>query len=112
MNRMRLAGVVLAVVLATGSGSASAALNGEAAYLAEQGPIQRSGFWGSGPGIEDRSVLSIGYTACSFYARGMSDAQVLQEMVPWADELDTASRAYQTGLQGMRTAHRCLCPQY
>ena len=105
-----LTAVVLAVALSAVPAASAAGVTGEGSYLAAEGPIQRSGFWGSYPGITDREILSIGYTACRFYGRGMSDVQVLREMVPWAPELATDSRAYQLGLQAARNAHRYLCP--
>lgn len=101
----------LVLVLAAVPTASATEIGGEAAYLAAEGPVQRSGFWGSSPGISDRQVLSIGYTACGFYARGMSDEQVLREMVPWAEEI-RGSRAYDVGLRGVRNANRYLCPQH
>jgi hypothetical protein len=112
---MRLVAVlVLAVgLVSVPAASAAESAASTAAYLAAQGPVQRSGFWGSPANISDGAVLDIGYTACTFYSRGMSDAQVLREMVPWAAELAASDRhAYDVGLQGVRDAHRYICPQY
>lgn len=101
------------VLIAASPAAAAASSSSQAAYLAAQGPIQRSGFWGSPAGISDAAIIDIGQTACSFYARGMSDAQVLAQMVPWAGELAASDRhAYDVGLQGVRDAHRYICPQY
>lgn len=80
----------------------------ERQYIAEQGPVQRSGFWGSQSTISDNAVLNIGYVACGLHNRGLSDLQVLTDMIGYTPP--TGSQAYTVGIDGVRDAVRFICP--
>lgn len=102
-----VAALAAVLLLALAPMSVAAPVGGEQAYLVEQGPVQRSGFWGSAPSISDAQVLSIGYTVCELHARGLSDVDVLAVMA--AHRPPPGSRAYEVGLDGVRDAIRYLC---
>jgi len=84
------------------------ALLGEDRYVAEQGPVQRSGFWGSPAAISDGQVLSIGYTACAYHKQGLADIDVLAKMIGYRPAEGT--RAYTVGVDGVHDAVRYICP--
>ncbi|PWW50254.1 DUF732 domain-containing protein [Actinokineospora spheciospongiae] len=104
-----LAALLVAAVPAASTATA-AAPTGEAGYLAAQRWVQRSGYWGSDRNIDDRSILSFGYTACELLARGLDEHQAARTMYPF--NLPDWSEGYRTAVQGVRAAHRNICPQY
>jgi hypothetical protein len=101
--------LVATVPAATAPAAATAALASEAQYIAAQGPIQRSGYWGSHPNLHDSEVLEIGRIACSYIVRGYSDPLVVQFMVP-PDLAPVGSAGHGKALEAVRDARRYLCP--
>lgn len=78
-------------------------------YVDAQGPVQRSGFWGSESTISDAQVVSIGYTTCRLLGRGLSELQVLGKMAGYLPPVGSEARV--VGLTGVRDARRYLCPR-
>lgn len=115
MRIRRLAALVAIVVLVaipaaavpTVAAGGSLSLT-ERQYIAEQGPVQRSGFWGSQSTISDQAVLSIGYIACGLHKQGLSDLEVLTAQIGYTPP--PKSQAYIVGMDGVRDAVRFICP--
>jgi len=113
MRARRMAVITVALALAgvpaaAAESTAVTAQTGLSGYLAVEGPIQRSGFWGSAAGISDEQVLAIGYTQCDLRKRGLSDLQVLTQMAGYQPTPGTP--AYDVGLASVRNAVRFICP--
>lgn len=115
MRLRQLAAIVAAVLVAAVVPAAAAPTPArtlaasEAGYLAAQRDIQRSGYWGSHPNIPDSQILQVGYTACNWISRGLSDAAVVRMQLS-ADLVPTGTRPYETALQAVRDARTHLCP--